>query len=600
MKIQKKENTKTSAKKTAKSSDQKIQFREEMNLKDISVKIGIKAKELIEQLHKKGFIVSVSSIIDDTLIDAISEIYNLKIEVITTEDQIRAEAENQTKELVIRAPVVTMMGHVDHGKTTLLDSIRQSNLVRKESGGITQHIGAYRVFHDSRPITFIDTPGHEAFTQLRARGAKLTDIVILVVAADDGVMPQTKEAINHAKAAAVPIIVAINKIDKPEADIDKVKQQLSKEGLLIEEWGGDTISVDVSAAEKTNIDELLEMILLLSDVIEIKANPKVKALGVILEAHLNSNKGPVATVILQHGILKQGDAFISGSCYGKVRALFDENRKMLKSADPSMPVEILGFSDVPSSGDFFQVVEDLETVKKISQYRLSKVEKQEPARPEHLTLDQLFKKIEKGELKELPLIIKADVHGSVEVLADILPNLSSDKIKIKTVHSATGKITESDVLLASASNAIIIGYNIKPEQKILGLAKDENVEIRSYNVIYQLIEDIKKSMSGLIEPVIQETYLGRAEIKRVYSIPRVGVIAGCQVIDGKITRNSQLRIIRNDEIIHQGRISSLKHLKENVTEIKKDYECGIGLDKFKEIQEGDIIEAFITEKTIPK
>jgi len=413
-------------------------------------------------------------------------------------------------------------------------------------------------------------------------------------------MPQTKEAINHAKAAGVPIIVAINKIDKPEADLDKVKQQLSKEGLLIEEWGGDTISVDVSAAEKTNIDELLEMILLLSEVLEIKANLKVKALGIILEAHLNSNKGPVATVILQHGILKQGDAFISGSCYGKVRALFDENRKMLKSADPSLPVEILGFSDVPSSGDFFHVVEDLETLKKISQYRLSKGEKKETARPEHLTLDQLFKKIEEGELKELPLIVKADVHGSVEVLADILPNLSSDKIKINTIHSATGKINERDVLLASASNAIIIGYNIKPDQKILGLARDENVEIRSYNVIYQLIEDIKKSMAGLIEPVIQETYLGRAEIKKVYSIPRVGVIAGCQVIDGIITRNSQIRLIRNDEVIHQGRISSLRHLKENVTEIKKDYECGIGLDKFKEIQEGDIIESFITEKTIPK
>ncbi len=418
----------------------------------------------------------------------------------------------------------------------------------------------------------------------------------MVIAAEDGIMPHTKEAINHAKAAGVPIIVVINKIDKPEADIDKVKQQLSKEGLLVEDWGGEIISVEVSAKEKTNLDELLEMILLLSDVIEIKCNPKVKAQGVVLEARLDSQKGPVATVIIQHGILTQGEAFISGTCYGKIRALFDESGKTLKKAEPSMPVEILGFSDVPEAGDFFQMVSDLETAKQISSYRLSQIKKEEAPRPENLTLDDLFKKIEEGEVKELPLVIKADVQGSVETLTDVLPDLSSEEVKIRILHSASGKIAESDVLLASASNAIIIGYNTKPSQKILDLAREEDVEIRTYNVIYQLTEDLKKALSGMLEPKLQETYLGKAEIRRLFQIPRIGVIAGCFVIDGKITRNAEVRIIRDDEVVHKGRISSLKHIKENIAEVTKDYECGIGLEKIKDIQEGDIIEAYITEK----
>jgi translation initiation factor IF-2 len=452
--------------------------------------------------------------------------------------------------------------------------------------------------------------------------------VVLVVAADDGVMPQTREAISHAKEAGVPIMVAINKIDKKEADVDKTKQQLSKEGILLEDWGGDIISVDVSAKEKTNLEELLEMILLLSDVIEIKSNTKVQAQGVVLEARLDAQKGAVATVIIQQGILSQGDAFICGTCYGKARALFDENGKPLKKVEPSMPVEILGLCDVPEAGDSFQVVSDLEAAKQISQYRQSKVKKEEPTRPEHLTLDELFKKIEVGEVKELPLIIKADVQGSVDVLADILPDLGIDlqikarepikvrekteakkdkpkekkdreKVRIKIVHSATGSITESDILLASAANAIIIGYNVKPSQKILDLAKKENVEVRSYNVIYELTEDIKKAMFGMLEPTIKETYLGRAEIRRIFRISRVGVIAGCYVVDGKITRNAEARVIRNEEVVHKGRISSLKHLKDNVNEVTKEYECGIRLEKFKEFEEGDIIEAFLTEKAMP-
>lgn len=583
-----------------KSSAKKIILREGQTLKELSEKTGIKTKNIFEKLEAKGFSVSVNDVIDESLASAISEELKLELELVSIEKEVRNQAESNPDEMVLRPPVVTIMGHVDHGKTTLLDAIKESNLVGKESGGITQHIGAYRVFHAKRPITFIDTPGHEAFTQLRARGAHLTDIVVLVVAADDGVMPQTREAINHAKDAGVPIMVAINKIDKPEADVDKVKQQLSKEGLLVEDWGGKTISVEVSAKEKTNLKELLEMILLLGDVLEIKANPKVKAQGVVLEARLDAKKGAVATVIIQHGILSRSEAFICGTTYGKARALFDENGKTMQKAESSMPVEVLGFSEVPAAGDIFQAVADLETAKQFVQYRLSKVKKAETQRPEHLTLDELFKKMEKGQVKELPLIIKTDVRGSAEVLTDVLPNLSTDQIKVKIVHSATGKITESDVLLASASNAIVIGYNIKPDQKILDLAKEEDVEIRVYRVIYELTQDIKKAISGLLEPTIKETYLGKAEIRRVFNISRIGVIAGCFVKDGKITRNSEIRVIRNKEVIHKGRIASLKHLKNNVTEVKKEYECGIRLEKFKDFQEGDIIEAFIMEKEAPK
>jgi translation initiation factor IF-2 len=532
--------------------------------------------------------------------DAVSQITQIDIDLISLEEEIQKQAESKPENLAEKPPVVTIMGHVDHGKTTLLDAFRESNLVQKEAGGITQHIGAYQILHNDRKITFVDTPGHEAFTQLRARGAKVTDIVILIVAADDGVMPQTKEAINHAKAADVPIIVAINKTDKPEADLDRTKQQLSQEGLLIEEWGGDVVSVDISATEKTNLNELLEMILLLSEVMEIKGNPTVPAQGVILEARLDAQKGPVATVIIQHGTLNQREAFVSGMCFGKARALFDKNGKSVKKAELSMPVEVLGFSEVPNAGDYFQVVKDLETAKRIAQYRLSLVKKEEPTRPEHLTLDQLFKKIEEGDVKELALIIKGDVHGSVEVLTDTLPNLSTDKVKIKIFHAATGTISESDILLASASNAIIIGYNVKPQQAILDMAKEEKVEIRSYNVIYQLIDDIKKAMKGLLDPISKEKYLGRAEVRRIFHIPRLGSIAGCLVTEGKITRNSEVRIIRNDEVLHKGKISSLKHLKNNVTEVKKDYECGIGIEKFKDIQEGDAIEAFIIEKVMPE
>lgn len=573
-----------------------ILLREGSTLKDLADKLNIKPKDIIEKLEAKGFVLGVKDFLHESLIVAIVNGLGVEIQLISTEKEMKLEAESDLKNMVPRPPVVTIMGHVDHGKTTLLDAIRASNLVEKESGGITQHIGAYQVLHNKRTITFIDTPGHEAFTRLRARGAKITDIVVLVIAADEGIMPQTKEAINHAKAAGVPIIIAINKMDKPEANPNRVKQQLQKEGLQVEEWGGDVISVEVSAKEKTNIHELLEMILLLADVIEIKANPKVKAQGVILEARLDAKKGPLATILIQHGTLSLGEAFISGTSYGKVRALSNDIGKIIKSAEPSTPVEILGFSDVPLAGDFFQVVGHLEEAKAIANYRLSLLTKEEARRPAHITLDDLFKKIEEGEIKELRVIIKADVQGSVEVLRDLLPSLSTEKVKIKIIHSSTGNINESDILLASTSDAIILGYNVKPAPKIQELAQKENVEIRSYNIIYQLTDDIKKALVGLLEPVFKETFLGRAEIRQIFRIPKVGVIAGCYVLDGKITRNAEIRVLRNNQLIHKGRISSLKHLKENATEIKKDSECGIGLERFKDIQEGDIIEAFLTEK----
>jgi translation initiation factor IF-2 len=534
------------------------------------------------------------------LIEPLSKEVGHDLEFISLEEAARREADSHPDGKVIRPPVVTIMGHVDHGKTTLLDAIRASNLVAKESGGITQHIGAYQVKVGSRLITFIDTPGHEAFTRLRARGAKVTDIVILVVAADEGVMPQTKEAISHAQAAKVPIIVAINKIDKPEANLDRVKQQLSKEGLLIEEWGGKTVSLDISAKEKKNIKELLEMILLLADINEIKGHPSLPAQGVVLEAQLDPKKGALATVLVQQGKLSQGEAFISGTTYGKVRALFDEQGRTLKTAEMSMPVEVLGFNEVPEAGDTFQVVARPEQARLIVDHRLAGQTKKEPTSSAHVTLDDLYKRVEEGKVKELALVVKADVQGSVEVLKDLLPTLGTEKVKIKILHAGTGSITDSDILLTSTSPAIILGYNIRASQKTLDLAKKEKVEIRTYSIIYQLIEDLKKAVNGMLEPTYREVFLGRAEIRRVYRIPKVGVIAGCYVTDGKIQRGAEARVVRNKEVVFKGRIASLKHLKDNVTEVQKNFECGISLDRFKDIQEGDQIEAFSTETVQPK
>jgi translation initiation factor IF-2 len=574
---------------------ERITFREGWQIKDAAEAMKIRPKDLLDKLAAKGFAADLNDFVDAEVAAAITKFTHFDAELITLDQAMRQLAEAKSADLAPRSPVVTIMGHVDHGKTTLLDAIRSSNLVDKESGGITQHIGAYRVPVKNRYITFIDTPGHEAFTQLRSRGAKATDIVVLVVAADDGVMPQTKEAIDHAKAANVPIIVAINKVDKPDANIERVKQQLSKENLLVEDWGGKTISVEVSAKERKNIGDLLEMILLLSDMQETKANPKVPAQGVVLEARLDSQKGPLATVIVQQGTLGQGQSFVSGLTMGKVRAMFDEHGKVLKSAGPSVPVEIMGFDDVPVAGDPFQVMDDPNAAKLVVEFRKVLARKPESARDSGVTLDDLFKKIEGGQAKELTLVLKGDVQGSVEVLSDVLPPLSTDKVKVKIVHAATGNISEADVLLASASKAIVIGYNVKPSPKVLDLAKKEEVEIRTYKIIYQLTDDIKKALIGLLEPVIKEVYQGRAEVRRVFQIPKVGAIAGCYVQDGRITRNAEARVLRGREVLHQGRITSLKHLKENVTEVKKDYECGIGVGGFNDLQPGDTIETFVRE-----
>jgi translation initiation factor IF-2 len=574
----------------------KLLLREGHLVKDVAELMKMKLRDLLDKLGERGLALTANDLVDAAHAEPLARALGADVEFLTVEQEAKLRAESRPDELLPRPPVVTIMGHVDHGKTTLLDAIRSSRLVDKESGGITQHIGAYRVSHKNRLITFIDTPGHEAFTQLRARGARLTDIVVLVVAADDGVMPQTKEAINHAKAAGVPIIVAINKMDRPEANAERVKQQLSKEGLLVESWGGKIVSVEISAKAKENIDDLLEMIVLTADVAELKANPRVPAQGVVLEARLDAQKGPLATVIVQFGTLGHGESFVSGTSAGKVRALFDEAGKPIRSAGPSAPVEILGFSEVPAAGSPFQVVESQENARLIAQYRLSKVKKEEPVKPERVTLDELFRKIDEGKTKELPIVLKADVQGSVEVLRDVLPSLSSDMVKINLLHAATGAITEADVVLASASDAIVIGYNIKPNPKVQEIAKKENVEIRTYKIIYELTEDIKKAMVGMLEPVIREVYQGRAEVRRTFQIPKVGMIAGCYVTDGKIARNAEIRVMRNRAVIHVGRISSLKHVKENVTEVKKDYECGIALDKFHDVQQGDLLEAYVKEK----
>jgi len=590
---------KVSKAETAAGPRPKVQIQEGSTVKDVAERFKIKPKDLVDHLVVRGYDVSASDLVDEELLRAISDIIKVDLEMVSLEEDIRKLAFQLEDSLMPRPPVVTIMGHVDHGKTTLLDAIRSSHLTEKEAGGITQHIGAYRAKYKNRYITFIDTPGHEAFTQLRARGAKVTDIVVLVVAADDGVMPQTREAINHAQAANVPIIVAINKIDKPDANPERVKQQLTKEGLIVEEWGGKTISVEISAKEKKNIDELLEMILLLGDILELKSNPYVPAQGVILESRLDAQKGPVATVIVQLGTLRPGEAFICGQTYGKARALFDEFGHPVKEAGPSVPVEVLGFNDVPPAGNYFQVVPGIDIARRISEFRLARARKETPEKQVPLTLEDLFKKIEKGQTKELTVIVKADVNGSVEVLRELLPTLSTDKVKINVLQASTGNVTEADVLLASASGAIIIGYNVKVPPKIQEIAKNEKVEIRLYKIIYQLTDDLKKAVAGMLEPVIKETYLGRAVVKKIFNIAKVGTVLGCQVIDGKVVRNAEVKVIRDNQVLYQTRISSLKHVKDNVTEVKKDAECGLGLEKTQDIQPGDILEAFVREKVMP-
>jgi translation initiation factor IF-2 len=578
-----------------------ISITEGVTIKELAEKMDIKSKYIIQKLISKGILASINQALD---LDAAKEVcaeFGFRADVISFEQEAEAKQEvpDKPEDHVARPPVVTIMGHVDHGKTSLLDAIRETNVTATEAGGITQHIGAYQVDIRDRSIVFLDTPGHEAFTMMRARGAQATDIVVLVVAADDGVMPQTIEAIHHAKAANVPIIVAINKIDKPGAQIDRVKQTLSEQGLLAEDWGGDIVTVPVSAKKKTNIDLLLEMILLVADLKDLKANPKRLASGVVLEAKVDKGRGCVATVLVQNGTLSLGDSLVAGSVNGRVRALMNDHGMNVDTAGPSIPVEIQGLQDLPMAGDIFQVFEDPTKARQVAEYRQAKAREQSLQKTARLSLQALYEQMREGTVKELPLIIKADVQGSVEVVTDMLNKLGTEKAKVKILHSGAGAVTETDVLLASASNAIIIGFNVRPERKAQELADSEGVEIRLYTVIYNLTNDIKAAMIGMLELTTHEKYVGRAEVRDTFRVPKFGFIAGSYVLDGVIRRNAEARLLRDNAVVHEGKIISLRRFKDDVSEVKSGFECGIGFEHFSDVKVGDIIEAFVIEKIQP-
>lgn len=571
-----------------------------ISIKELSEKIGIPATEIMKKLMSMGILVTINQDIDYETAAIVSSEFGIELEQKASksfeEMLIEEDVEDDPASLEPRPPVITVMGHVDHGKTSLLDAIRSTNVTAQEAGGITQHIGAYTVNVNGKPITFLDTPGHEAFTSLRARGAQVTDIAILVVAANDGVMPQTVEAINHAKEAGVPIIVAINKIDVTGANPERVKQELTEHGLIVEEWGGDTIAVPVSALHRQGIDELLEMVLLVAEMQELKANPNRRAKGTIIEAELDKGRGPVATVLVQNGTLRVGDSIVAGTAYGRVRAMMDHTGKRLKEAGPSTPVQVLGLSEVPEAGDIMYSVEDDKLAKQVAEERKEKLKEQQIKASSKLSLDDLFSKIKEGEIKELNLIIKADVQGSVEALRQSLEKLSNDEVRVRTIHGAVGAINESDVMLASASNAIIIGFNVRPSAGVNELAKKENIDIRLYRVIYNAIEDIEAAMKGMLEPEFKEVIIGHAEVRETFRISGVGVVAGCYVTDGKIIRNGDVRLVRDGIVIYEGSIESLKRFKDDVREVASGYECGIGLANFNDIKVGDIIEVSIMEE----
>lgn len=578
----------------------KITITEGISIKELSEKLEAHAKDVIKRLLDKGIFATINQTLDSQTATEISRGFGAETSVISFEEEVIHEVEetDRPEDLVLRAPVVTVMGHVDHGKTSVLDAIRETNVTAHEAGGITQHIGAYHVEAQNRKIIFLDTPGHEAFTLMRARGARVTDIVVLVVAADDGVMPQTVEAINHARAAKVPIVVAINKIDKPEAQIERVKKQLADHNLMSEAWGGDTVTVEVSAKLKKNLDLLLEMILLVADIAALKANPKRLATGTVLEGKLDRGRGPVATILIQNGTLRVGDSFIVGAIYGKVRAMLDDRGRPILTAPPSTPVEVLGLEDVPQAGDRLQVIADTLKARQISIHRLAKVREVAMAKTARLTLEHLHERLAAGDVKELPLIIKADVQGSVEVLADSLNKLSNDKVKVKVIHAGVGAITETDVLLASASNAVIIGFSVRPERKASELALLEKVDIRLHTIIYNVTDEIKKAMKGLLAVTYKETQLGHAEVRDTFRIPKVGTVAGCQVVDGKVTREARVRLLRDNAVVHDGKVRSLRRFKEDVPEVKSGAECGLAIENFNDVKIGDVIESYITEKVI--
>jgi translation initiation factor IF-2 len=587
-----------------------ITIGEGISVKDLAEKLGVRAKDLIARLLMKGVMATVNQSLDFELAKDLARHFGAESESISFEDQAAQEMaaltgatqESAALAAVTRPPVVTIMGHVDHGKTSLLDAIRETDVAGGEAGGITQHIGAYKVKitkEDSpafgRQIVFLDTPGHEAFTRMRARGAKVTDIVVLVVAADDGVMPQTLEAMDHAKAAKVPIIVAVNKIDKPDALPDRVKKQLADRGLMPEDWGGTTVFVDVSAKKRTNLNLLMEMICLVADLQDLKANPERPATGTVVEAKVDRGRGVVATVLVQNGTLRVGDSFIVGNVFGKVRAMFDDRSRAVEEAPPSTPVEVLGLEGLPQSGDVLMVA-DREKARQIAEYREQRSREATLAKSSKLSLEGLAEQIKTAGMKELPIILKADVQGSAEVLADTLTRLSNEKVKIKILHTGVGAINENDVLLASASNAVIIGFNVRPERKAQELADQEKIDIRLHSIIYELQDQIKKAMLGLLEPIIKETYQGRAEVRETFRVPKAGTIAGCYVLDGVIKRDSDVRVVRDGVQVYKGRIGSLKRFKDDASEVRNGMECGINIANFNDVKKGDVIEAFVTER----
>jgi len=585
------------------AANKEITISEGITVKELSEKLGIRTNLVIKKLVEKKIFATINQPLDLKMAEELAANFGATATQMSFEEESSWDIElnEDSGDVVRRAPVVTVMGHVDHGKTSLLDAIRSANVASGEAGGITQHIGAYAVTHNDRKIVFIDTPGHEAFTRMRARGAKVTDIVILCVAADDGVMPQTIEAIDHAKAAGVPIIVAINKIDKPDAQIDRIKQQLNDKGLLAEDWGGDTVMVPVSAKQRLNIDLLLEMILLSADINEAKlrANPTRPAIATVLEAQLDKGRGSVATVLVRNGTLRVGDFFICGSVFGKVRALFDDLGRPVREAEPASPVEVLGLEELPEVGDTFQVVTDTAKAKQIVLYREAKAREIAMART-RISLDQLHQQLKEGEIKDLNLILKSDVGGSAEVLAETLLKLSNDKVRIRVLHTGVGAITETDVLLASASNAIIIGFNVRPDRSATQTAEAEKVDIRTHSIIYEVVDEMRKAMAGLLDPVYKEVFQGRAEVRDVFRITKVGTVAGCYVTEGSFSRDSLVRLMREGEVVHTGKLDTLKRFKDDVSSVKMGFECGMAIANYQDIRVGDQLEAFKNERVAPE
>jgi translation initiation factor IF-2 len=571
----------------------RIKIDEAITVANLAKQMGLKAGEVIKKLLLLGVHATINQALDFDTAALVASDFEFEIEKTAfEEEEVLQVKEDRVEDMLSRPPVVTVMGHVDHGKTSLLDAIRHTNVIEGEAGGITQHIGAYHVKLDKGDIVFLDTPGHEAFTSMRARGSKVTDIVILVVAADDGVMQQTIEAINHAKAAEVPIIVAVNKIDKPNANIDRVKRELSEHGLITEEWGGTTTMVEISAKKRIGIEDLLEMVLLQAELLELKANPSKEARGRVIEAKLDKGRGPVASVLVQEGTLKAGDAYVCGVYAGRVRNMFDDRGQRIDAAGPAIPVEVLGFSGVPNAGDDFIVLADEKQARAVAEHRLLKFRERELSRTSKITLENLFDQIQEGEVKELKLVLKTDVHGSMEAISDSLLKLSVSEVSVNIIHSGTGAITESDVMLASASNAIVIGFNMRPDAKVQELADQEKVDLRYYDVIYQLLDDIRSAIVGMLKPIFKENVIGRAEVRQTFQVPKLGMIAGCAVLDGRVERNAKARVLREQVVIYDGKIGSLRRFKDDVKEVKTGFECGIGIENFNDLKVGDILEAY--------